>query len=118
MTKSAPPGKQPICLSFRPNTVVTTGTAWGGASEIITLKSGDRRRRNELADRAKHLKILQNYGLQPPSKSDRAGRDGSGDREGGDYEDDGFEGEVRRRTATGVALLGKIVFLSDGALLN
>lgn len=74
--------------------MATTGNAWGGASEIITLKSGDLRRRNELADRAKHLRILQNYGLQPPeSKSGKTG----GDRDGGDYDDDGFEGEVSHR---------------------
>lgn len=88
--------------SCRPDTVTTTGTAWGGASEIITLKSGDRRRRNELADRAKHLRILQNYGLQPPSQNRKAGRDshrgGSKDREAGDYDDDGFEGEVSTGT--------------------
>ncbi|CAM9382632.1 unnamed protein product, partial [Laminaria digitata] len=85
---------------LRPDSVITTGTAWGGTSEIITLKSGDRRRRNELADRVKHLKILQIYGLQPrSSKGDKTGGDsrggggGGGDRGGGDYDDDDFEGE-------------------------
>lgn len=79
----------------RPATTTTT-TAWGGTCEIITLKSGDRRRRNELADRAKRLRILRKYGLARPDtatskcgKSDAAGRGG-----GDDYDGDGFEGEV------------------------
>eukprot|EP00752_Nemacystus_decipiens_P016176 g14468.t2 len=81
----------------RPTTVTTT-TAWGGTCEIITLKSGDRRRRNELADRAKRLRILRKYGLAPPDTSAGKGgkrfRAGGTERGGGDdYGDDGFEGE-------------------------
>lgn len=82
----------------RPATTTTT-TAWGGRCEIITLKSGDRRRRNELADRAKRLRILRKYGLAPPDtatgkggKSNGTGGKGRGG--GDDYDDDGFEGEV------------------------
>lgn len=78
----------------------TTTTAWGGTCEIITLKSGDRRQRNELADRAKRLRILRKYGLAPPETSTgkggkSSGAGGKGRGGGDDYGDDGFEGEVR-----------------------
>lgn len=76
-------------------------TCWGGTSEIITLKSGDRRRRDELADRAKRLKILRKYDLVPPPDNAggkgggrRGGGDGGGEGGGGvDYNDDAFEAE-------------------------
>lgn len=77
----------------------TTTTSWGGTCEIFTLKSGDRRRRNELADRAKRLRILRKYGLAPPdTATSRGGKSkgtgGRGRGGGDDYDDDGFEGEV------------------------
>lgn len=89
---SKPPKKRPA--------ITTTTTPWGGTCEIITLKSGDRRRRNELADRAKRLRILQKYGLAPPDASAGkggkiSGGGGKGRGGGDDYDDDGFEGEVR-----------------------
>lgn len=62
-----------------------------GTSEIITLKSGDRRCRNELGDRTKRLRILVKYGLATPTADNKG--DGGGKPEG-DYDDDGFEGEV------------------------
>lgn len=79
----------------------TTTTAWGGTCEIITLKSGDRRWRNELADRAKRLRILRKYGLAPAEKKTGGGGGrgrgggGGGGHGGGEYDDDGFEGEVK-----------------------
>ncbi|CAM9695621.1 unnamed protein product [Scytosiphon promiscuus] len=73
----------------------TTTSAWGGTSEIITLKSGDRRRRNELADRSRRLKILGKYSLASDaangSRGNRKTRAQPG--RGGDYDDDEFEGE-------------------------
>lgn len=73
-----------------------TTSAWGGTSEIITLKSGDRRRRNELADRTKRLRILRKYGLAPAASNANRGKKkpkGVTGR-GADYDDDDFEGEV------------------------
>ncbi|CAN0215034.1 unnamed protein product, partial [Ectocarpus sp. 12 AP-2014] len=77
----------------------TTTTPWGGTCEIITLKSGDRRWRNELADRAKRLRILRKYGLAHAEKKAGGGGGrgrgggGGGGHGGGEYDDDGFEGE-------------------------
>lgn len=97
------PSRSVLCppIQTKRLAITTTTTAWGGTCEIITLKSGDRRRRNELADRAKRLRILRKYGLAPPDTSTGKGgkRDGTGGKGrgsgGDDYDDDGFEGEVR-----------------------
>lgn len=72
--------------------------AWGGDCEIVSLKNGEFRRREEIADRPRRLRILQRYGLAP-REGGRAGarkRAPWGEDEGkdGDYDDDAFEGEV------------------------
>lgn len=65
----------------------------GGASssEIITLRSGERRRRNELAERGRRLRILSKYGLTAPlgETKEKKGRGGAR----GEYDDDDFEAE-------------------------
>lgn len=90
-----PPPPSPPSLSYSPAAITTT-KAWGGTCEIVTLRNGDLRRRDELADRGRRLQILRKYGLAPGE--DKINRSGGGGRrgngEGGDYEDDGFEGEV------------------------
>lgn len=96
--KHLPNVERYVCSRRRPTTAATTTTAWGGTCEIITLNSGDRRQRNELADRAKRLRILAKYDLAPMGKGKTRGGGGGkgsvGDGNAGEYDDDGFEGEV------------------------
>lgn len=74
-----------------------TATASGGwvggtlSSEIITLRNGERRRRNELAERGRRLRILSKYGLAAPlgETKEKKGRRGAR----GEYDDDDFEAE-------------------------
>lgn len=88
---------------------MTTATAWGGTCEIVKLKNGDKRRRDELAERARRVHILGRYGLirakdargHGLAHGDDAGRGAGGPRQqkGGtrgeeEYDDDEFEGEA------------------------
>lgn len=74
---------------------ITTESIWGRTCEVITLKSGDQRRRKELADRAKRLRVLRKYNLAPANDGKTGGcGGGDGEETRGDYDDDGFEGEV------------------------
>lgn len=79
------------------NQAAAATTSWGGTCEIITLTNGELRRREELADRAKRLRILCKYDLSTPEANrdgSRKRREGDGRQgDGNDYDYDRFEDE-------------------------
>ena len=88
----------------RPNTNEFASGEWKDKSDIINLPSGGLRRRSELADRSRRLRIMCKYGLAPSGgKGERRGkgRGGGGTAARGEYDGDDFEPEVSSPVSRG-----------------